>query len=433
MSAASFRSLLGLVSLLAWLGFGAPCAAEAMHQVELAPVQGYVITLDVPAGATLKYHRVNRAKTTIDGKSLPVMAGQSISPLPGAEHEVIGLNIEVYDDTISLDRWVNSRLDYESQVDKFFPDDTLRKKTFESGYDTVMGQRTYYRFQAPRFVFEDSDFTAKDFSNPVYLEYVSVFDGKAVVTFYYEIYSGQPKINAETLKFDQGRLDLVKQIASSIKVHHEELYESKEQTYFYGTPMVNLTAFNGGIFGNLQLNIPNDWIATETALESASAKEGKMTGRIVIDIAPYDTPEGDSVKPNLSLHAEGLPEGPVSSSSYLKRGEDIVAKALPGAQKVSTKDVSNQFAANAGIAHCLSKPDPRLKVTSGGVTAITYKGRNAAGQGVVARLYSAGGEHLACNYLFTASPKAFDANIEMVEKALASLKVEALGPWNKSH
>ena len=77
-------------------------------------------------------------------------------------------------------------------------------------------------------------------------------------------------------------------------------------------------------------------------------------------------------------------------------------------------------------AHCLA--DYKGSPNSGGVTATIYEGRNNKSLPIKILHVSSGGYFLACNYVYSAAPARFDANVDMVMDFLKGLKVEFLGP-----
>lgn len=400
-------------------------AQEYRHH-ELPAVRDYVISLEAPTRDEITFFHTTRGKL-IGGKGGEYQAASTQWKLGEAGN--ISLTVEVYDEEIAIEDWLESQqamLDFTEQTS---PDSTLLLKIHESGYSSLMGQRTFYRYVSPRNVFVDSDTESRNFRNPMGKQVMAVFDGRVrvMLTFMDDqgVLNNARNMNAEL----EPSLD---RTAKSLEVKFEELFESFRETEHFVTDMKKLSS-DPLVMGSLSVDVPVDWIASDQDGVDSDPNEPPGRGGIRIEINHFDPAMFSAAAPRMWLAIEGLEAERLNRRAYEQHGQAFLEARLASARELDSRDATDELSnTEPRYAHCMSRHGVNHTEASGGMTATSYRGKDEKGRDVMALHYSGGGSYVACNYLLMVTPEQFPETKAQFETMLKTLTVTLLGPWNQS-
>ena len=376
---------------------------------QLREFNSYLLTLNSPSSNEPDYYSISSSADTIGGARIGKTGANVLLMLSEDPHII--MRVEVYESPITLDAWVAKEKEWANRLDT---------REHESGFINMHDRQFYYTMVSPKMVFDKNNkLTDASFDGPTGREVSSVYSDQVVVTVGF-IGHSEP--------LDKGRAQIVDRIASSISLEYIEPYESFETTYHYGSTSVWLNGHEESVaVGQIEAEIAEDWVASEDEIVIA-LDNPNLLGHLVVGVRPaYGDFNAGSASPELLLRIEAFKDKKKSAAEFLEHGNVLVRRVVPDAREVSRSLMTDDFEIYFG-GHCYSEFAGKGNAVSNGVHAITYVGTNSSGQSVTARLYSAGGYNVACNYLFVDDSAAFDRNVVAVERMLATVKAKITGP-----
>lgn len=400
----SLRALLVIFTF--FLMPGAILQISAQTQITMPPVGDYVLRFTTTDTGKKEYYSISAGEETIAINPNPYTSA-TVSGQIMEEYKSIRIKIIVYDNQLAL----ANRASFWAVMDGVLP-----LKFHETGYNDALGRETFFQYLSFTKGFVDGKYTDVSFKNPTGLMYVALYDDRVILEVEYQ------KDDVDLTDADIAQLN---EFVQTISVTFEDIFDTIEETYVYSSPdlMVHLSP---GKFTQVstEMLIPKDWIVEETALVEATPEQ--RTGKIILDIAPYEELIPGLAPESLQISLEGLPEQKLKTSTYKEKGAQVLGRIIQSPQKLSSKEVAEGMQEFMFGAHCLS--DYKGSANSNGVMATTYEGLNSEGLSIKVLHLSSGGYYLACNYIYSASPERFDQNVDMVLDLLKGLGVEFLGP-----
>lgn len=404
---------------------GQPSAwAEKYRHHTLPALQDYVITLEAEDEKTPEFYSTGRAKLST-GKGGEYLYGNASMHVDGAGF--IGLTLEVYEEDITIEDWLEAERILHEFVAKNSPDDSMLRKVHSSGHNELLGQKTFFRYVSPLTDFVDGEWEKRSFRNPMGKEVMTVFDGHVRVALRFMDDVG---VREKAKQMNPALEKALDHTAESLEIKFEELFESFRETEHFATKR-NVLSFNPILSALVSMDVPVDWIASDDGSHYPGYDNRQILGKTAIKVEHYDPSMFKGSPPRLFLVVEALSADKLSSRTYKKHGREFLDGYLESAREIDSSDVTDYFfSSDSRYAHCVSMGGEKVNPSSGGIEATTYNGKDKKGNKVMAIHYSGGGSNLACNYLYMADPETFMQTLGSIETLLHSVKVELLGKWH---
>ena len=397
---------ISLRALLVIFTFFLMPGAMAQTEVTMPPVGDYVLRFTTSDDTEKDYYSISSSSMTVADRTYSyVSANVSAGYIDNKVFYYI--QISVFEEPFDLNDWVVFWNDVRS---------ILARKFHETGYNEGLGRKTYFQYLSPTEVFKDGDFEDINHKKPTGMTYTAVFDSRVIIEFK-TLHDFEAMSQEDIARFDE--------FAKTISVTFEDVFDTEEMTYAYGSPFLMLHLSPGNFTkASTELMVPKDWIVEETTLIEATPEQRE--GKIVLDLAPYEEPFPGEASEKLRISLVGLPEQKLKTATYQKEGKRALAEIIQSPQLLSSKDISDDMDEYAFGGHCLS--NYKGSANSGGVMATTYEGLDSEGLPIKVLHFSSGGFYLACNYVYSAAPERFDENVDFVMDMLHGLVAEFLGP-----
>lgn len=408
-------------------GTGQAVRAQEYRHHELAAVRDYIISLEAPTQDEIGFYTTGEG-TLIGGKGGEYQSASAQWKV--GEAGSISLTVEVYEDEITIEDWLESQQTMLDFTEKNNPDSTLLLKIHDSGYNSQMGERTFYRYVSPRNVFVDGDTESRYFRDPMGKQVMAVFDERVRVMLGFM--DDQGVLN-KARNMNPALEPSLDHTAGSLEVRFEELFESFRETEHFVTSMEKLSS-DPFVMGSVSVDVPVDWIASDQDSVHSGLDRPLSRGKTIIEINHFDPGMFSGAAPRMWLAIEGLDGERLNRRSYERHGKAFLDARLASAREQNSRDATDELSnSDPRYAHCMSREGENHVEASGGMTATTYRGEDEEGREVIALHYSGGGSNVACNYLLMVAPERFLETKAQFETMLRSLSVQLLGPWNQSN
>ena len=379
--------------------FGAAAEAPA-QETKLVPFtapayKGYVLSADLPKGWRPKigagrywlYINANRPADKLDPVTLSL--GVGILRKPMSFEKVVASKIKNF---------------------KYNPSTIYHKR----GFNQVLGKKTFYYLHSSKYQYGSSKIVK--IPSPTFKTYITVIDDRAVINF-----------TLTTRRPDDYRklLPLFERVARTVKVRPVSAVPPGQLSRFYTSPNVQFSRRRDYyLWTKFMLALPPGWSARKVAVRHAGRSSER--GRMVIDMAP-PKPARPGGRQKLTVAFEGLRVGALQPADFLATAKAHVAAVLTKARKIETPK-SAQWSGQIGFGFCLMRKRMRRGAGTGKIHVATYLGEDKNGRARKLRIYTAGGLTMACNVIYAADPKTFDASWERVYGMISSLKTFPASP-----
>ena len=360
-------------------------------------VKGYVLSVDVPkTGTAEKWRR------SID----PSERGLTIFFSSRSSSSI--LYFRVYKKPGNFERLINYRKG-------LFKRHGL--KIYETGFNNALGRKTFFFLSSNKTISVGGKKIKA--TKPTTKTYITLFDNRVTVEMRIDV--GPRQVPPLALSKS---LPLFERIAKSIKVTHASAMAPGQLSRYFSSPNTRLSKRHRYYLNaTVTATLPPGWSASVLDARHAIGTSGQ--GRVVVELTPSrKSPPGRYQK--LTIVLQGIPIlKAFSLAGFLDTAKAHLASALPNAKKI---DTPGAVAKPGGSDFCYSNRRVKRGVSTGKVYVATYAGKDGDGQDRKVRIFTAGGFTMACNVIYAADPKTFDASKARIGAILKSLKVSVETP-----
>ncbi len=365
-----------------------------LETVVLPAIKGYVLSIDLPKTGTAEnwQRSINPDKRGVTIYFSSRSASSS-------------LYFNVWDKPKNFDKYARDR---QQNARKY-------KKVYEDGYNKALGNRTLFVVSSRKTVSVDGKEVKA--TKPTNKTYITQFDKRVDVEMY--IYVGDGQVPPFALPKS---LPLFERIARSVKVTPASAMGAGQLRQYFSSPKIQVSRRRDYYLkATATMALPPGWAAQVVTADPASGS--RESGRVVVELTPRRKPLADRYE-KLRLVLEGVEIRNVFSlPGFLDTARVYLAAELPNPEKIRTPKTVAMPVSNDGSGYCNMWRKVRRGVSTDKVYVSTYAGKDTNGQDRKVRVYTAGGFTLACNIIYTADPKTFDASQERIGAILKSLSI----------